>query len=64
VENDIEKVCFNTKEAAKYLGLGITKTQEYIRAGIIPSIHIGRRYLIPKAVLDEWIKKSINKKIM
>ncbi len=55
---NIEKVCFNTKETAKYTGLGITKTQEYIRAGIIPSLKLGRRYIVPKAVLDKWLEQA------
>lgn len=54
----IEKACFNTKETAKYTGLGITKTQEYIRAGVIPSIKLGRRYLVPKAALDKWLEQA------
>jgi excisionase family DNA binding protein len=62
MNKNIETVCFNTKETAKYTGLGITKTQEYIREGIIPSIKLGRRYIVPKAVLDKWLEEQSLKK--
>lgn len=60
--NNVEKACFNTKETAKYTGLGITKTQEYIRAGIIPSIKLGRRYLVPIDTLDQWLHNQALKR--
>ena len=53
-----EKTCFNVRETAKYIGLGITKTQQFIRSGIIPSVKLGRRYVIPKEALDKWLLRQ------
>lgn len=60
----MEKACFDQKETAKYLGLGITQTQHYMRNGFIPSIKLGRRYIIPKATLDKWLEEqSLSRKV-
>lgn len=58
MKNNIEKACFNTIETAQYIGLGITKTQEYIRAGVIPSAKLGRRYVVLKSALDKWLEEG------
>ncbi len=58
----MEKKCLNTKETSERIGLSLTKTQQYIRAGVIPSISLGRRYLVPVDALDRWLNEQAMKK--
>ena len=41
----------NPVQVAHFLGLGRNSVYEHIRTGLIPSIKIGRRVLVPKAGL-------------
>lgn len=42
-------------EVAKRLRIGKNSAYKYIRAGTIPSIKLGRRYLIPVKALENWL---------
>jgi len=42
------------KEAAELLGLGRTRFYRLVRAGLIPSCHIGKAIRIPTAALKAW----------
>jgi excisionase family DNA binding protein len=41
------------RETAKELGLGINQTYAAIRAGIIPSLRVGRRIIVPRVALNK-----------
>lgn len=56
----IKKQCLNSKETAEYLGLCETNILKYLRSGEIPSIRMGRRYLIPKEALDKWLNEQVH----
>jgi len=56
MENKEIKVAFNLKEASQYIGVSTPTLLSIVRSGEIPSRKIGkRRWLISKAVLDNWI---------
>ena len=40
------------------LGLSRGKAYSALRAGEIPSIRIGKRFIIPKAAITEWLKTA------
>lgn len=42
-------------EVAKRLRIGKNSAYKYIRNGRIPSIKLGRRYLIPVKALENWL---------
>jgi excisionase family DNA binding protein len=44
------------EEAAKLLRVGREQMYELIRKGEVPSIKTGRRFLIPKKALEEWLE--------
>ena len=46
----------NTTEAATYLGVSRAFLLRELRAGTIPCRHVRRRWLIPVAALDQWLK--------
>jgi excisionase family DNA binding protein len=54
-----ERSTLNVPEAAALLGIGLSKFWQMVQAGEVPSIRAGKRRLIPKAALDEWIHEEI-----
>lgn len=51
----IEK-CFSVAETAHLLGICKKKVYAMVRDGNIPHLRIGRRIVIPAAVLREWMQ--------
>jgi excisionase family DNA binding protein len=49
-----DAVMVSVPEAAHRLGIGVTKLKELIGAGRIPSVLVGRRRLLPAAVLEAF----------
>jgi excisionase family DNA binding protein len=45
-------------EAAKALGIGRTQAYRAVQSGEIPSIRIGRRYLVPRAALEKMLRRE------
>ena len=52
-----ERLTFTVVEAAALLGIGRNSAYEAIKAGILPSVQIGRRILIPRAALEQFLLK-------
>ena len=53
-----EKQVLSVKEAAVILGLGQSSAYEAVRRGDIPTITIGRRYLVPKLALEKLLEEG------
>ena len=53
-----KRLTFTVVEAATLLGIGRNSAYEAIKAGSLPSVQIGRRILIPRAALDEFLLKA------
>lgn len=49
------RLVYSVEEAGKLLGLGRSGAYEAVRRGDIPTIRIGRRWLVPKAALDSML---------
>jgi excisionase family DNA binding protein len=45
------------REAARILGTGRDSTYDLVKSGRLPSVRIGRRYLIPRDALIEWVRR-------
>jgi excisionase family DNA binding protein len=41
---------------ARELGISRQKAYVELRAGRIPAIRLGRRYILPKAAIAEWLR--------
>ena len=52
-----KRLTFTVVEAAALLGIGRNSAYEAIKAGILPSVQIGRRILIPRAALERFLLK-------
>jgi excisionase family DNA binding protein len=50
-----ERLLLGVAEAAKLLGISRNLAYELIRQGRLPHLRLGRRILIPRKGLEEWI---------
>ena len=55
MSKEVEKITFNRKEAASYLGLAENTFIKLLKDGSVPHIRVGRRVLIPKSAIDRFI---------
>lgn len=53
-----ERLAVSVPEAARMLGVGQATLYQYVRAGLIPHVRIGRRIVIPLKALEEWMERK------
>jgi excisionase family DNA binding protein len=46
---------YSVDDVAALLGIARGKAYEYVRSGDIPSIRMGKRYLIPRERFHAWL---------
>ena len=51
-----EKVVYTVLEAAELLGLSRHTAYEGVRSGVIPSVRVGRRILVPRVALERMLE--------
>lgn len=57
-----ERLALNVPEVARCLGIGKNQAYALARAGRIPTIRLGKRFLVPVAALERWLEEhSIRK---
>ena len=54
----MEKQTLTVAEAARVMGIGLTKAYESVRSGRIPSVRFGRKYLIPRGALARMLESE------
>lgn len=55
---DRKRLTLTVPEAARKLGIGKNAAYEAARVGMIPSIRIGKRVLIPVAALERMLSRA------
>lgn len=50
-----EKMCLSVADVARTLSLGVTYTRRLINSGQIKSVRVGKRVLVPRRYLDEYV---------
>ena len=53
----MDKLLVSIEEAAAVLGIRRTLLYELLRRGEIESVHVGRRRLIPRQALEDFVKR-------
>lgn len=56
----MEKITYSVKEVAGLLGISQSYAYELVKEKKLPVLELGRRKVIPKAVLETWIKENSN----
>ena len=54
----IEKISLNLKEAAEIIGISKPKIYEVLERPGFPAFRVGRRWVIPRKSLLEWIESE------
>ena len=54
----MEKAAMSVAEFALMMGISLPKAYELAHRPDFPMIRVGRRIVIPKAPLEEWLKKE------
>ncbi|MQA00148.1 MAG: helix-turn-helix domain-containing protein [Dehalococcoidia bacterium] len=57
-ESDGAPTAMNPEQAAKYCGVGINAMRGLLRAGSIPARRSGRRWIVRREALDEWMRNE------
>ena len=60
----MDKIALTVYEASEYTGIGRTNLRQLIAWGKISSIRIGRKILIRRESLDEFIRLNEGKNLM
>lgn len=50
-----DKLCLSVSDVAAALSLGVTYTRRLINHGEIKSVRVGKRVLVPRQYLDEYL---------
>lgn len=58
MKTDSHKSVFNLKEAATYLGISVPTLVRLLESGTIPYRRVGKRWLIERSVLDDWLNRK------
>jgi excisionase family DNA binding protein len=61
MEDENEKLVLTATEAARLLRIGRATCYEQIRQGVIPSIRLGRRIIVPRAALMHKLEEATGK---
>jgi len=54
---------FDLAGAAKFVGVSIPKMRELAHKPGFPAIRVGRRWVIPRMLLKEWLEEEAKKGI-
>src|SRR5262249_11892645 len=49
---------YTVDEVAKILGIGRATAYAALRKGIVPAFRIGRRFVVPKAAIEAWLRNA------
>ena len=52
---DTTRLTYTVDEVARLLNLSRGITYQYVRDGVIPAERIGRRWLVPRKRLHDWL---------
>ena len=53
-----KKLTYSVEEAARRIGVGKNAVYELAKAGKIPFIRIGRRYIINAELFEAWVREQ------
>ena len=52
------ELCYKPQWLAQRLGVSLAAIYAGLRRGTIPSIRLGKRYVIPRAAIDDWLRTA------
>lgn len=58
---ELERLTMGVREAATLLGISPAHAYESIRLGRLPAVRLGRRLLVPRKALDEFLADEVRR---
>ena len=52
---NMEKLVYSIQEVAEALGISQSYAYQLVRSGVIPSLELGKKRVIPKNKFEQWI---------
>ena len=49
------RLTYTVRESALILGIGVNQAYEWARAGILPSLRPGKRFIVPRVALERLL---------
>ena len=53
------RLTYTVPEAAAAIGVGRTTAWGMVRQGVLPTLRVGRRVLVPVAALETWLARQV-----
>lgn len=60
MQQQYERATYSIPEAAQIIGIGLSLCRELVKKGEIPAKVLGRRVVVPKKALDQWLESPNN----
>ena len=54
----MDKLVYTVRETAKMLNLGMNSAYNWVNSENFPKLQVGRKILIPKKALENWIEST------
>ena len=54
------KMTLSVSEAAKMIGISKPKVYDLVREEQLPGIHVGKKIVIPKQAVIDWLSRGVN----
>ncbi|MBT9260208.1 MAG: helix-turn-helix domain-containing protein [Clostridiales bacterium] len=58
VQGEHKRLTLSVPEVAHMLGIGRNTAYELARAGKLPVVRLGKRFLVPVAALERWLEEQ------
>lgn len=59
--NNLIKKTMSVREFANEYGIGVNKSYELVHIDTFPKIVVGKKIIIVKSMVDDWLEKNIGK---
>jgi excisionase family DNA binding protein len=56
----LQKLVLTVRELAEVLDIGISKAYDLVRQNVVPNRKLGKRIVIPRDALNDWLNKNAN----
>ncbi|MEN8905841.1 MAG: helix-turn-helix domain-containing protein [Clostridiales bacterium] len=55
---DNTKLVYSVQETSKILNIGMNRIYKLLRDNTIPNVRLGKKIIIPKKALENWLMES------
>jgi excisionase family DNA binding protein len=58
MRDEVDRLTYTVTEAARALGISRSYCYELVQQGILPVLTLGRRVLIPRGALEDYVQQQ------